>query len=153
MWTSKLSHIRVKRNHWCSVKWINFNSWESKRSTGSTLPQYTFPIGQLKFIISWCTKNKICCVFAMWMTSFIVWGYVVRIWFLKLELIQLFYFRVNYLLYLSWFLIVSVATHLTIPGNTLKCYKWNNHTSLCGDLSLGVVEEVLNNKVLCHSCV
>ena len=63
----------------------------------------------------------------------------------KLELIHLYSLHVNYLLYLSLFLIISAAMHLTIPENTLKCYKWHNHTSFCGDLSLDVVEEVLNN--------
>ena len=84
-WTSKLSHIRVKCNHWCLVWWISFNSWEVNRSTGSTLLQKKVPIGKLTFVISWCTKNRICCIFAMWMMSFIVWKGVVNIWLLVLS--------------------------------------------------------------------
>ena len=47
----------------------------------------------------------------------------------KLESIYIFPFHVNYLLYLSLFLIISAAMHLTILENNLKCYKWNNHAS------------------------
>ena len=85
MWTSKLGHIRVKHNHWCSVWWILFNSWGCNRSTVSTLSQYTFPIGQLTFIISQWTNNRICCILATYMTSFIVWNSVVRKLFVSLS--------------------------------------------------------------------
>ena len=146
MWTSKLSHIHVKHNHWCSVWWINFNSWGSNRSTGSTLPQYTFLIGQVKFIIIQCTKDRISFIFTIWMTSFIVWKGAVRIWLVSLSKLIFFSFHVNYLLSLSIFLIVSASIHLTIPENILKCYKWQNHTSFCYDILLDVVEEVLKNK-------
>ena len=85
MWTSKLNHIRVKRNHWCLFQTLYFNFWEINRSTGSTLPQYTFSIGEFTFIVSWCTNNIICCIFATWMTSFIIWKDVVRILFVSLS--------------------------------------------------------------------
>ena len=68
----------------------------------------------------------------------------------KIKLSHLFPFHVNYLLYLLWFLIVSAAMHLTILENTLKCYKWHNHTSFFDDLSLNVLEDVLKNGALCH---
>ena len=38
-----------------------------------TLPHNTFPIGQFTFIIIWCTKNRICCIFATWMASLFLW--------------------------------------------------------------------------------
>ena len=133
IWTNKLSHIHVKCNYWCSVWWISFNSWESNISTVSTLLQYIFPIGQLILIISQCTYKITFRIFTTWMTSFIVWKRSQHMIF-KLEFIHLSPFHVNYMLYLSWFLIVSVAIHLTIPENDLKCYKWGNHTSFCDDL-------------------
>ena len=68
----------------------------------------------------------------------------------KLELIHIFSFHVNYLVYLSWFLIVSAVMHLTIVENNLKCYKRHNHTSFFDELLLDVVEEVLKNKSLRH---
>ena len=52
----------------------------------------------------------------------------------NLELIHISPFHVNYLLYLLLFLFVSVAIHITIFEDTLKCYKWNNHTSFFYDL-------------------
>ena len=64
----------------------------------------------------------------------------------KLESIHLFPFHVNYLIHLSLFVIVFSAMHLTILENTLKCYKWHNHTSFCDDMSLDVFEEVLKTK-------
>ena len=67
-----------------------------------------------------------------------------------IDLIHLFPSHVNYLLYLSYFLIVSIAVHLMILGDTLKFYNWHNHTSFCDDLPLDVVEEVLKNNALCH---
>ena len=54
----------------------------------------------------------------------------------KLELIHLFSFHLNYLIYLSLFVIVSAAIHLNILAYTWKCYKWHNHTSFCDYLSL-----------------
>ena len=83
MWTSKLCHIRVKHNYWCSDWYIHFNCMESNSTKESTLPQNTFTIGQFTFIISWCTKNKICCIFATWMTSFFLWKCIVSILFVS----------------------------------------------------------------------
>ena len=68
----------------------------------------------------------------------------------KLELIHIFSFHVNDLIYLLLFLTVSVAIYFTVLENNLKCYKWHNHTSFCDYLSLDVVGEVLKNEALCH---
>ena len=68
----------------------------------------------------------------------------------KLELIHILSFHVNYLLYLSLFLIVSAAMHLTIIENNLMCYNWHNHTSFLINMSLDVVDNVIKKKSLCH---
>ena len=126
-WTSELSHIRVKRNHWCSVWWISFNSWKSNRSTVSTLPRTHFQLGHLHSLLVREQITESAAFFNL-DDDFHPLERRGQHIICKLELIHIFSFHVNYLIYLSRFLVVFVAIHLTIIDNILKCYKWHNHT-------------------------
>ena len=68
-----------------SLMKLSSKSWESNKSTGSTLRQYTFTIGKLKCIICKCTRNIIFCILTTWMTIFIVSKGAVIIQFLSLS--------------------------------------------------------------------